>query len=124
MVRSIIEYASIVWSPYTQRSIQITESIQRRSARFILLGWNTRGHRCKELRLLMLYKIMHHLVDINADDLLPPRPQYQSTRGHSERFSQLQTRVNAYLIFPNSIRLWNSLPEDCLISTHSSNLTL
>jgi len=128
MVRSILDYASIVWSPYTQKNIQAIESVQRRSARFVLnnyspydsvtdmltnLGWNSLEHRRNELRLLMLYKIIHHIVDIDADDLLPPRPQYHSTRGHSERFLLQSTRINAYAysFFPTSIRLWNALPE-------------
>ena len=36
IVRSILDYASIIWSPYTQKSIQAVESVQRRSARFVL----------------------------------------------------------------------------------------
>ena len=36
MVRSILDYASTIWSPYTQKkSIQTLESVQRRSARFV-----------------------------------------------------------------------------------------
>ena len=66
MIRSILEYASIVWSPYTQRNIQLIESVQRRSARFTLndyspynsvtnmliyLDWNSLENRRNELRL-------------------------------------------------------------------------
>ena len=35
MVRSILDYASIVWSPYKQKNIQALESVQKRSARFV-----------------------------------------------------------------------------------------
>jgi len=129
MIRSILEYASIVWSPYTQRNIQLIESVQRRSARFTLndyspynsvtnmltrLDWNSLENRRNELRLQMLYKIIHQLVDIDTNGLLSPRPHYHSTRGHSHRFLQLPTRINAYSqsFFPKSIRLWNSLSDD------------
>jgi len=62
----------------------------------------------------MLYKIINQLVDIDTDGLLPPCPPHHSTRGHSQKFLQLPTRINAYYnsFFPKSIRLWNSLPED------------
>ena len=132
MVRSILDYASTIWSPYTKRNIQAIESVQRRSARFVLnryssfdsvsnmltdLGWNLLSDRRNKLRVLLLFKIIHHLVDIDIDDLLPPRPSNHSTRGHSERFLQLSSRINAYSnsFFPSSIRLWNSLPEDAII---------
>ena len=111
MVRSILDYASTIWSPYTQKNIQTLESVQRRSARLVFndcspynsvsnmltnLGWSPLADRQNEHRLIMLFKIIHHIVDINADDLLPPRPCIQSTRGHSKRFLQLPARTNAY----------------------------
>ena len=70
-------------------------------------------------RLIMLFKIIHHIVDINADDLLPPRPCIHSTGGHSKRFLQLPARTNAYSnsFLPSSIKLWNSLPDDVVIVT-------
>ena len=48
----------------------------------------------------MLYKVIHHLVDINADTLLPPHPCNHSTHGHPNKFLQLLARVNAYANFP------------------------
>ena len=35
-VRSRLEYASVVWPPYTKRNITSLEQIQRRAMRFIL----------------------------------------------------------------------------------------
>ena len=35
MVRPIMEYACIVWSPYTRKNIQGLEVVQRRAARFV-----------------------------------------------------------------------------------------
>ena len=34
MVRSILDYTSTIWSPYTLKNIQILESVQKWSARF------------------------------------------------------------------------------------------
>ena len=36
MIRPIIEYAPSVWSPHLQRDILKLESVQHRSARFVL----------------------------------------------------------------------------------------
>ena len=110
-IRSILDYASTVWSPYTQKNSQAVESVQRRSARFVTnnfspytsvtniltnFGWKPLSDRRNELRLLMFYKVVHHLVDINADNLLLPQSSTHTTHGHDERFLQLPTRVNAY----------------------------
>ena len=35
MIRPIIEYAAIIWSPYTQSLINNLEAVQRKSARFV-----------------------------------------------------------------------------------------
>jgi len=35
LVKPILEYASIVWSPYTQRDINAIENVQRPAARFV-----------------------------------------------------------------------------------------
>ena len=36
LVRSILEYDSIVWNPYLKHDIQSPERVQRRAARFII----------------------------------------------------------------------------------------
>ena len=105
-------YASIIWFPYTQKNIQLIESVQRRAARFVTndyssstsvtnllsdLGWKPLSHRRNKLRLLMFYKIIQHLININTDSLLIPKPSIHITRGHDMRFLQPSTRINAYL---------------------------
>lgn len=43
LVRSILEYGSIVWDPYTQQDKQCLEKIQRRAARFIIGNYKTKS---------------------------------------------------------------------------------
>jgi len=71
------------------------------------LGCNSLENKRNELRLQMLYKIINQLVDIDTDGLLQRRPQHHSKRGHSQRFLQLPTRINAYYnsFFPKSIKV-------------------
>ena len=41
LVRSILEYGSIVWDPYIQQDIQCIERVQKRAARFIVNDYRT-----------------------------------------------------------------------------------
>ena len=78
MVRPLLEYCSIVWSPYTQEDI---EMVQRRAARYVTnrhhntssvtsmlehLEWETLEARRTKNQLVMFFKIIHGLVDIPA----------------------------------------------------------
>ena len=56
LVRSILEYGSIVWDPYLQLDIQSLKHVQKRTARFILSDYKTRlqgfmTNALKELKL-------------------------------------------------------------------------
>ena len=109
LVRTIIEYAAAVWAPYTQSSIDAIEAVLRRAAHFVYnnysiyasvgnmianSGWNTLCKRRHELRLIMLFKIVHNLIDIDAQSILVCRPPNHDTRGHHLRFFQVSYKVS------------------------------
>ena len=96
----------------------MVEQVQRRAARFIFnnysrlasvsemltdLNWATLTHSRKEQKVVMLYKIVHHLVDNPASKYLTPITTSNITRGHHKRFLQPSSTVNAYLhsFFPS-----------------------
>ena len=127
-----------MWVPYTQSNINAIEAVQRRAARFVFnnystyasvsnmianLGWNSLHNRQNELRLIMLFKIIHKLVDIDAHDILVLCPFNHVTRGHHLRFFKVPTRVNAllYSYFPSTIKLWNALPDSIVTITNVEN---
>ena len=73
LVRSGLEYASVLWDQFLQREIDRVEKIQRRAGRFVTnnyrrecgltstqlidsLGWDSLQERRKTARLRMLYK--------------------------------------------------------------------
>ena len=92
MIRPIIEYAPTVWAPYLQKDILKLESVQRRSARFVLndemLTRNenpTRGHSQRYCIPPMRINAYHHSF------------------------------------FPSTIRKWNTLP-DCIITSGNIEL--
>ena len=70
LVKPVLDYAATVWSPYTQKDINMVEQVQRRAARFIFnnysrlasisemltdLNWATLTHSRKEQKAVMLH---------------------------------------------------------------------
>ena len=126
LVRPILEYASTVWDPHTTTNINQIEAVQRRAARFVKgdykttsstsqmmrdLGWPTLQDRRVNAKLVMVYRIVNHLIEIPSSSFF--RPTNLSTRGHHLRFLIPFCRIDVYQhsFFPSGIRLWNSLPE-------------
>ena len=96
LVRPILEYASIIWSPYHQHNIHSIEMVQRRAARFVSsnfdryasvtqmmnnIGWPTLSLRREKLQAIMFYKIVNNLVDVSTDSIL--NLLTINTRGHA-----------------------------------------
>ena len=96
----ILEYASTVWVPYTKSSIDKLEAIQKRTARFVVSGynhlsiisgildhlnWPSLAMRLGQVsRFVMFYKIVHRYV---ALDLSNEITLFNTiTRGHSMKY--------------------------------------
>ena len=126
LVRPIVEYASTVWDPVTQKNKRQLEMVQRRAARTVVgdyrttssvaqilthLNWPTLEERRKRAKVTMVYRLMNGLVEIESDSLMPTK--IRSTRGHQRKFilpqSRLQTHQQSF--FPSAVRLWNKLPS-------------
>ena len=127
LVRPIVEYASTVWAPHTEKNISKVENAQRRAARFVMsnwertasvtemlkmLDWQSLEERRSRARLLMLHKIVNNTVDITPSLYLRPA----TIRGGEEavRFTIPSSRVSAFQhsFFPNATKLWFNLPRD------------
>ena len=78
-VRPIVEHASTVWDPSTEKNIKSGENVQRQAARFVKsdyrrrssvttmlesLNWVSLASRRAEAKLVMLYRITNNLVDV------------------------------------------------------------
>ena len=128
-VRPVLEYASSVWDPSTQKHIDKLESVQRRAARFVLnryhntssvgqmiktLGWQSLEQRRKISRLSMLFKIKNDLAHcpiINSK--LVPLPARQR-RSHNKQFQLItcRTQYRGSSFLPRTVRDWNGLPVE------------
>ena len=125
LVRPNLEYWSTVWSPHTSQAKHKIEMVQRRAARYATnryrntssvtdmlenLNWETLETRRTKSQLTKMFKILHGLVDIPADDYLTPA----STRTralHTKKLRQYASSTDAlkYSFFPRTITTWNSL---------------
>ena len=99
LVRPIMEYASPAWDPHTTTNINKLEAVQRRAARFVTgdyrrtsstsqmittLGWPSLQQRRADAKLVLVYRITHHLVDIPAPVFL--HPAAVTTKGRTLKY--------------------------------------
>ena len=132
LLRPILEYTCTVWDPSTQENINKIEKVQRRFARFVLndhqwtssvtsmlkqLHWQTLQERRAQLKAAMMYRIMNSLVDIPGSYVVLASSTY---RGHSMKLIVPHARTLMYQksFFPDSIRLWNMLPQEVISCTN------
>ena len=130
--RPIVEHAATAWAPSTDKATDKIDMVQRRAARFVKndygrtssvtemmsnLGWDTLQKRRDLVRLSMMYRIVHELVDIPVEPYLIPLTSM--TRGHDSRFHQIRTSNTTYRysFFPRTIILWNQLPQTAVSQT-------
>ena len=93
LVRPQIEYASTIWDPFTQENQNKIEMVRRRAARFACnnyrreasvttmldeLGWHSLKKWRADQRLIMLYKIVNNLVEVDlSKELIPLTRHYK-----------------------------------------------
>ena len=98
LVRSKMEYGSVIWDPYTKQDTQKLENVQRSAARFITKDYYSRQEGCvtemlhklklptlqdrrRDQRLTLMYKVVEgHVPAINKDHYIQPQRQKRSIR--------------------------------------------
>ena len=134
LVRLVVEYSSPVWNPSKKQQISQVEQIQRKAARYVFndyhdrspgavtnmidtLQWNSLACRRTKASLILLYKINGGLVEVPTTML---SQSDRRTRGaHKLRQIQSNKDFYKYSFFPNTISVWNCLPQSI---AHSPNL--
>lgn len=135
LVRPHVEYCSSVWNPHTKRNKDKIEAVQRRAARVIS---NDHGrtssvtsmmerlklpplqNRRQYSSLVMFQKITFNHVDLNIKEfihmqeapLARTRMTTRSTKPNQFAIPQSNSQPHLYSFFPNTARIWNSLPEE------------
>ena len=126
-VRPTLEYASAVWDPHTRTQINQIEKVQRRAARYVTnryhntssvtdmlqnLNWPSLEIRRTRVRLIMFYKIIHHVVAIHPLDtlLLPTTTITRYNSSHTYQHIRTDKDSYKYSFYPRTIIQWNLLP--------------
>ena len=132
-IRPILEYCTPVWSPYLLCDINIIESVQKYFTRRLFPGKQfTYGERLsltnlatlesRRIRfdLIMYYKIINNLVDLDSSKFFNSLSHSFNTRGHAFKLSKQIYSTNSLANnFANrAINCWNALPPS-VVSSHS-----
>ncbi|KAJ8038699.1 hypothetical protein HOLleu_16195 [Holothuria leucospilota] len=127
LVRTLLEYSSSVWDPYTVSLSNKVEQIQRRAARFVCndysphssmteilkdLGWDSLNVRRTVNRLAIFHKARLGFLALPMNNLQPVRRP--SRHHHSNSFLHIPTNKDCYKysFFPRTVRDWNLLPQN------------
>jgi len=125
-VRPLLEYNSVIWSPFTIRDIETLESVQRRFTKRIRglhslpyklhlqrLNLQSLEH-CRLLTdVVWCYKIVFGLVTVNSKDLFE-FSTVTLTRGYRYKLFKKSNSRNIRTTFfcECVINIWNKLPAD------------
>ena len=79
---------------------------------WINLQWRTLEQRRTDCRLVLLFQIIHGLVQIPATNYLQPSLNTTSRKNHNYTYQQCSTRTNyfKYSFFPYTTVIWNNPP--------------
>lgn len=125
IVRPILEYAVMIWDPYTKININKLERIQKKAVRFI---YNSYGRtsitnlikksglpsvtdRNRICRLKFFFQLIHGQYNIDISKIVSYSSGYATRLRHSLSVKPLSTRTNCYKYsyFPRTITEWNNL---------------
>ena len=134
LVRPYLEYACVVWAPYTAQDISLLESVQNRAARWIKsfwdaaaqkwsksssvciseLGWPLLKTRRSYMSIWTLYSIYHKRTAINFSRYF--HFNTLATRSHALTLNLASSTINAFRhsFFVTTPFLWNSIPFEIL----------
>ena len=134
-VRPILESNTSVWSPFYLKDISHIESVQRSYTRTAFrrcgIAFSSYGDRLEKINLksleerrlvfdlVLVYKIMYGLCDLNFSDYFTLNNTKYNLRRHSLQIKC--TKVNTSQKWQNSfffrvVQVWNSLSEDIVRS--------
>ena len=128
LVRSVVEYSATVWDPHLCKDRDALEMVQRRAARHVKndhrqtssvtqmlkdLGWESLADRRRDLRLVLLHKIVNHFAMVTTDDnLIPANLRTRANHPYKFRNIRANTTIFRYSFFVNTIPAWNSLQDE------------
>ena len=136
IIRPILEYGNVVWSPYKRQDIDAIENIQRRYTKCII---NMKGleyeERLSKLKLPSLeyrrirgdmietFKFTHDYYDKKASGDLLKLTKNSNTKTNGYKLDKVSFKTTQYQNFFTNrvVNLWNSLPSH-IVNSASVNM--
>ena len=130
-VQVMLEYCTPIWSFYLLKDINKIESVQRYftrrllpdkhysyAERLVLTNLDTLESRRIKSDVIMCFKIINNLVDIDPSNFFNFNPNPHNTRGHSLKLTkQIYTSNSLANSFVNRcVNCWNALPSSTVLS--------
>ena len=128
-IRSLLEYADVVWDNCTQQQSNALEKIQLEAGRIVSgttklveinklyaeLGWIKLSDRRSLHKLFLFFKMENGLTPQYLSDLIPARVADVSAYNlrNSDNYVLIHSHTRSYAesFLPSTIRAWNNLPE-------------
>ena len=123
MIRPLLEYAAVVWSPHTKKNIRKLERVQRAATkmapelrdleyeeRLREMGLTTLENRRERGDLINIYKMLHGM-DKTGEDLI--KRDTGITRGHEKKLKRERCLkdIKKYSFPHRAVTAWNGLDE-------------
>ena len=138
LVRPLLQYACLVWSPYLVKDKMAIEKVKRRASRIargqkpremsyeercILLNWNTLQHRREYLSVVECYKTVFILNGLDFNDYFEFCRSKNTGTNHPYKIQTKLAKVNSfkYSFFLRIVKDWNSLPNHLFTDEINSN---
>jgi Reverse transcriptase (RNA-dependent DNA polymerase)/Endonuclease-reverse transcriptase len=130
LIRSQLEYASVIWNPYKKYLVDDLEKVQKRATklvkgirkfsykeRLVYLQLPTLKFRRIRGDMIEVYKIVTGKYDNSVTPAIP-RSEIVKTRGNSMKLSTQRSRydIRKYSFTVRIVSLWNSLPDDVVLA--------
>lgn len=128
IIRPILEYAVVIWDPFTQTDIQKLERVQKKVVRFIYNSYGPTSitklllkskfpnipDQNRILRLKFLFQLIKGHYAVDTSHIVHFSLGYGTRQRHNLTISPLMQRTNCfkYSFFPRTIVDWNNLHND------------
>ncbi len=124
LVKSVLDYGSLIWSGTTRYNMSLIEGVQRRATKYILKDYtSTYNERLVKLKMIPLnygfeisdlmffYKCLHNMFDYNMRNIVSV-VQNNRRSGNKITFEVKSAKTETYKSFYSNriVELWNNLP--------------
>lgn len=125
IILPVLDYAAIIWDPYTQTNIKKLERVQRKAVRFIYNNYTRTSatellkqanlpaltERNRVSRLKFLFQLINKHYNINISDIITFSSGYATRQRHHLTITPFSVKNNCfkYSFFPRTVTEWNNL---------------